>query len=794
VFALTAVLSPPVLQASAAVPALGELSAPADFANEVVARLDQMEGLPVEPASHGTTFADLQDDVAAVATAPTGTYVDPDTGNPWVLATLLERASGVEEWLAESAAPAAVESEIETVVGAMGWRLAAYPVMQGVAASANSDAPASGCTTDPANGQYQAEPGQVQEWQDLYHQAEAGPWDSTADTFLGAESDASGAGSTVTLGRGVINALLPEGSQAGSGMPPPSSSPLWQSGLPVPGVPVNGARVVLEAGAFGTGGSDPVVTPGGGRWDTGAGWIAVTGGAGVDSPSFAPDGSYANPQPISFGHHFPQRIRGESTGYILLDVPTSFLFKAGGNPLRPVFRPSALIQMKAEEPPPDWPSTRDLGTTCADNEEWNVGDVSDAARPAGLGGDPVLYHENFRPLTAPTTCGTKPASTLQPPSLAFRTHTLGRASDEQTFTVTNTGQPCSELFISDISEPFGPGTPHYHDVTVFYALGCYRRSLAAGRRCKVSVSVSAWKLGSYRGTLTLKEESARVKETLRLTIDALAFPGTPGSGTHLFNEADKIRLKGLDKSANAAGNTLALVAAVNAVLPDPVFTKGAAAAFVIGAGALKVIGSAAGYLAEVVDPTGDNYGQTPVAHPMAFPHATAGSGVPTALANAVNALTTNAVDLRANLVAFYTALDRASGALDARDASAVQAQEEAAGKFANAAAGEVDADPGLRSSLMAELGALKITLPTGAALRHAEQVLKHNGLPQSVTSILKSLGFTTADIVSITHQQLPRSVGLSSSGARQLLHDSNGVTEQTVAAVLRTVAKELVAP
>jgi len=400
----------------------------------------------------------------------------------------------------------------------------------------------------------------------------------------------------------------------------------------------------------------------------------------------------------------------------------------------------------------------------------------------------------IKPTTTTTTCGTKPAkpaSTLKPPSLAFSAHTLGRASEEQTFTVTNTGQPCSKLIISDISKPFGPGTPYHQDVDVFSRLGCYRSSLAVGQSCTVSVWFLAWKLGSYRGTLTLEEVSVRVKETLRLTIDALAFPGTPGSGTHLFSEANKIRLKGVDKSANLEGNALALAAAVNAVIPEPLFTKGVATVLVICAAALKVIGSTAGYLAEVVDPAADNYGQTPVAHPMAFPHATAGSGVPTALANAVNALTTNAVDLRANLEAFYTALDRASGALNARDASAVQEQEEAAGKFANAAAGELDADPGLRSSLMAELGALKITLPSGAALRHAEQVLKQNGPPKSVTSILKLFGFTTAEIVSITHQQFPSSVGLSSSRARQLLHDSNGVTEQTIAAVLRGVAKEL---
>ncbi|MGP8205746.1 MAG: hypothetical protein ACLQVK_06745 [Acidimicrobiales bacterium] len=374
--------------------------APPEFVAAVYARLNLMEGTPGAPVQDRATFAQLQFAVGSLVTDPTGTYVDPNTGNPWELPTLLQQSSGRTTWLPQSAGAQALEQQITSVLGAAGWRLAAYPVFQGLQASATSGALAPGCTTDATSGQPQATPAQVQEWQQLFSKAEAGPW-TYSGGYIGAQSGASGAGSYVDVGRGVINALLPGPNQTASGMPSPKTTLPWQSGLPVPGVAVDGARVVLEVDAFGTGGSEPGVTSGGAPWDTGGGDITITGGPGVDSANFVPDASYAGPRPGSFGTFFPQRIPGISTGYILLEVPTSFLLQAVPDALYPVFKPATLFQLQAQEPPPGWPSARDLGRACADNQEWLVGDVSDAARPADLGGDPVIYHEAFGPLAPP---------------------------------------------------------------------------------------------------------------------------------------------------------------------------------------------------------------------------------------------------------------------------------------------------------------------------------------------------------------------------------------------------------
>ncbi|HUC14491.1 MAG TPA: hypothetical protein VMS00_08565 [Acidimicrobiales bacterium] len=472
--------------------------APTEFASAVLSRLNLMLGTPNASIAEAATFADLQYSIAALATNSTGTYVDPDTGNPWQLSALLEQADGQSTWLPSSSGPLAEEKQIESVLESMGWRLAAYPAFQGLTVAITDGKLAPGFTTDPANGQCVAKPAQVQRWASLFSQAESGTW-ASGGGFLGAEASANGAGSSVGIGRGVINAVLPGAGHTASGMPPPATTLPWQSGLPIPGVAVDGARVVLEIDAFGTGGSKPGVTPGGAHWDTNAGDITITGGPGADNLSFQPDGQYAQPQPTLFGTFFPQRIPGTSTGYIHLDVPTSFLFQSVQNPLQPVFKPAALIQMKAEEPPPSWPSGRDLGTTCSDNEEWTVGDVSDQARPAGLGGDPVIFHEALGPLSlkAEPPLG---VDWTMPPRLTSQLAKKWGAEDPDGLPPKSYVDPDSwrvNLFITEDAKRYcPPGYSYRWTVTGQNWHETYGAYTYSGPGCEITVRVP--KLGVYK--------------------------------------------------------------------------------------------------------------------------------------------------------------------------------------------------------------------------------------------------------------------------------------------------------
>jgi|GEM_PF-2065796 len=375
--------------------------APGPFAAAVLGRLNLMYGTPGASITPGATFANLQYDIGSTATDYSGTYVDPATGNPWILATLLQEASGQSTWLADSAGTKAQEQQITSVLGAMGWRLAAYTAADTLTSTTPTTYIAgNSCATDPKTGLQIGTPSLRQQWQQQFTQALAGTWEFTGGTIGTAAEDAGGAGASVSIGRGVVNAVLPQASQSASGLPSRQGvAAPWLTGAAVPGVAVDGARFVIEVAAEGTGGSLPGRTSGASPWDAGAGDIAITGGAGVDNLHFEPSSSYAQPQPTKFGTFTPQRIPGISNGYVMLNVATSFLFEPGHDALHPVFKPAVLIQLTAQEPPPGWPSSTDLGVTCVDSKEWYIGDAQEAFKGEGV---PVIYHEDFPPLTVTT--------------------------------------------------------------------------------------------------------------------------------------------------------------------------------------------------------------------------------------------------------------------------------------------------------------------------------------------------------------------------------------------------------
>ncbi len=165
---------------------------------------------------------------------------------------------------------------------------------------------------------------------------------------------------------------------------------------------------MLHVVAGGTGGSLPGVTPGGSPWDTGAGTITVTGGPGVEIPQTAdsPAGALAMPQPVNLGSFTPTRVPGTSEADLAVGVPLSFLFEPVKNLLDPKFKPSALIQLQAQEPPPGWPDPH-ASVSCTDSRIWSIGDAAEASRGEGV---PIIYHEDYGPLVARLHIGTAAAN------------------------------------------------------------------------------------------------------------------------------------------------------------------------------------------------------------------------------------------------------------------------------------------------------------------------------------------------------------------------------------------------
>ncbi len=189
--------------------------APADFVSAVLARLDLMSGTPDSqlPQQQAVSFSDLQFDVAAVATSYQDFSVDPTTGNAWLLPALLQQSAGNTSWLAPGAGPDAEERQITAVLGAMGWRRAAYVPATVVYSENDAKAqPQSTCNmTDSSSPGLLPSQGQIEQWQSQYRQALQGPWllQTNGPTSLGVTTDGGSGSSTVTVYRGLVEAALP---------------------------------------------------------------------------------------------------------------------------------------------------------------------------------------------------------------------------------------------------------------------------------------------------------------------------------------------------------------------------------------------------------------------------------------------------------------------------------------------------------------------------------------------------------------------------------------------------------
>jgi hypothetical protein len=107
--------------------------APQPFVNAVETRIAQMEQIKLTRIAQ-ESFSTIEYDVGYLISGgwtqdefTTGAYVNPATGQPWELQTLLKQASGQDGWLPDTASTLDQEKQVVNVINSLSWRLAASP-------------------------------------------------------------------------------------------------------------------------------------------------------------------------------------------------------------------------------------------------------------------------------------------------------------------------------------------------------------------------------------------------------------------------------------------------------------------------------------------------------------------------------------------------------------------------------------------------------------------------------------------------------------------------------------------
>src|SRR6185436_11815870 len=96
----------------------------------------------------------------------------------------------------------------------------------------------------------------------------------------------------------------------------------------------------------------------------------------------------------------------------------------------------------------------------------------------------------------------KPKASVSPDTLEFSTHTLKRTSDPQTVTLSNVGEPDSELSVEDVDLHVSTGTGAFKLVSD----KCKGAALKVGESCAVSVNFTADHLGHYAGIVIFVDD------------------------------------------------------------------------------------------------------------------------------------------------------------------------------------------------------------------------------------------------------------------------------------------------
>jgi len=370
---------------AAAVPTAGSGLAPDWFADAVMSRLATMADVTFNPMT-GVTFAQLESMISSWADGQgaaypgTGTYVDPGTGREYFdPSVLLEQASGMSSWLPGTAGTRALERQIEESLQALSWRIAdnqSYDYgLEKMAVGKTTDGCNKGPSTTPAG---LPTPGLLATFSSTYQQAEGQAVQTGISLGVSAAWFSVDDDMTVKLGRSFVVFSPVNPNQV--------PGPRRYATLPLPGVPIDAARVTMitstgqplssesGVGTVTVSGRD---VPAGAQVGT-ADWD-LPGGVVIGSVSPGADGVVPSPQ------HVP--------------LPLSLLMAPGSTVAAPQFRPGIEISLTGEEPPPGFPDD----VTCDGYS--SSGALYIATMDAGFGGDgyTLLYHEDFPPIS-PTTC------------------------------------------------------------------------------------------------------------------------------------------------------------------------------------------------------------------------------------------------------------------------------------------------------------------------------------------------------------------------------------------------------
>jgi hypothetical protein len=359
--------------------------APASFTSLIVSRL-QLMGLATTLPPY-PSYADLQTLVGEAASGTSGgvnsgDYVDPYTGNPWDVTKLVTLASGNPTWYEQEAGATLLQRQLIDVVEMLGWRRVIGSSAELARVARDPDA-AEACVADPSgNGQ---DPSQalVSDWVSNYQSALAGPpVDPSQDPNFG-YSDSGVVGTAVVSDQASYVRDYVMRSTADFYLPQPDSP----SAVPIPGVPIDGARVVVSVQAAGQSGQQPGAGPGtpASGWATGGGNLTMSLEAGTGS-RFATDEWPLSGTPV--GSVAPVESGSSDAGAASITLPIGELLSPGRSPASPLFVRRARIHVAAAEPPPDWPPAGVTPVSCAG---WS--------RAWAITAQTLVYHEAFPPLT-----------------------------------------------------------------------------------------------------------------------------------------------------------------------------------------------------------------------------------------------------------------------------------------------------------------------------------------------------------------------------------------------------------
>jgi hypothetical protein len=241
---------------------------------------------------------------------------------------------------------------------------------------------------------------------------------------------------------------------------------------------------------------------------------------------------------------------------------------------------------------------------------------------------------------------------------------------------------------------------------------------------------------SYFGTLSgTGQEGLCTIEAPALV--AVARPPIP------MKEKWKIVADLFDECAEAEG----VVAAGATVLALPTFGASAAPAAIAGGLAATCVVLARLSKRQAEDPPDANFKVVAPARADDVPQLNPSSTIPDTLSYAFNAFSDNVVATQGYSTAFTTAINRASGAHKAHNATAQLLQQRAAAADAAAIATLDSQRPQLRTALRDTLQSLGATGSlTAAQLATAQQ----SGLPSAVTSLMAQMGYPSSLISAVS--------------------------------------------